>query len=437
MIKRKAVLPVLLSLATLGSGQPRERNDIPYQWKGVERIVAIGDVHGAYDGLVSILEQSGLIDQNLRWIGGNTHLVQLGDVVDRGPDSRKAMDLLIKLEEQAEDAGGRVHVLIGNHEAMNILGIIDHISPEEFESYKTFNSRKLRDRVFENHYRKLVEEAKNQGEEPPSRSEARTEFEAKYPLGYVEHRLAFAPEGEYGRWILRHNVAIRINDTIFSHADWSERWALLGLAEVNRRVREELASRTLQENGVTFAPDSPVQNRQFSTVSLTREAQEAHQTELARVLEALGGSRIVVGHTLTQGMVEPRFGGKHISIDAGMLGPYGGGQHVALEIEGDRLRAIHPHGRVELPAYLDQSTLLSYLKAVSAVDPENVAAQVHLIDRYRLDGELTAARRELEELFELEQEIPLPYAHSVCNLFDELATSNTEPNAWVTKHCSN
>src|SRR4051812_48702821 len=61
---------------------------------GVERVVAVGDVHGAYDRFVELLTVAGLIDDHLHWAGGRAHLVQTGDVVDRGPDSLKAIDLL-------------------------------------------------------------------------------------------------------------------------------------------------------------------------------------------------------------------------------------------------------------------------------------------------------------------------------------------------------
>src|SRR5438093_1838563 len=73
--------------------------------QGVERVVAIGDVHGAYDRLVAILTAAHLIDDRQRWSGGVAHLVQLGDVVDRGADSRKALDLLRRLEAEAGRAG--------------------------------------------------------------------------------------------------------------------------------------------------------------------------------------------------------------------------------------------------------------------------------------------------------------------------------------------
>ena len=59
------------------------------------RIIAIGDVHGAFDAFVDILQKSQVIDDKQKWVAENTILVQTGDIVDRGPDSRKVMDLLM------------------------------------------------------------------------------------------------------------------------------------------------------------------------------------------------------------------------------------------------------------------------------------------------------------------------------------------------------
>ncbi|HVS31392.1 MAG TPA: metallophosphoesterase, partial [Thermoanaerobaculia bacterium] len=65
---------------------------------GPQRIVAVGDIHGEYDGFVSILRQAGLLDEKLRWTGAGTTFVQTGDYLDRGAEARKVMDLLMKLE---------------------------------------------------------------------------------------------------------------------------------------------------------------------------------------------------------------------------------------------------------------------------------------------------------------------------------------------------
>ncbi|MCW8846185.1 MAG: metallophosphoesterase, partial [Gammaproteobacteria bacterium] len=93
-----------------------------YRYAGVERLVAVGDAHGAYDRFSRLLLETGIVDENLQWTGGKTHFVDLGDFLDRGPGSRKIMDLLMRLQTQAEKSGGRVHVLLGNHELMNLTG---------------------------------------------------------------------------------------------------------------------------------------------------------------------------------------------------------------------------------------------------------------------------------------------------------------------------
>ena len=52
------------------------------------RVVAIGDIHGEIDGVERILREAGLMDSENNWIGGDTTLVQTGDIVDRGAGVR-------------------------------------------------------------------------------------------------------------------------------------------------------------------------------------------------------------------------------------------------------------------------------------------------------------------------------------------------------------
>src|SRR6185295_8738687 len=94
----------------------------PCEWTGIERVVAIGDVHGAYNRFVEILKVAGVLDAATHWAGGSTHVVQLGDILDRGDDSRKVLDLVRRLEKEAQAARGQLHLLLGNHEAARMLG---------------------------------------------------------------------------------------------------------------------------------------------------------------------------------------------------------------------------------------------------------------------------------------------------------------------------
>ena len=373
---RTRVLVTLLItvLTNLAAKTSAVKAETPYEWSDVARIVAIGDIHGAYDTFVSVLVNAGLVNHRLNWVGGTTHLVQTGDFVDRGPDSRKVMDLLMKLEKQAERAGGRAHVLIGNHEAMNVVGIVNAVSAEEFASYTDAESPSRRDRVFEFFYAEQKDKAKAEGKVAPSRVEVRTYFESTCPLGYIEHRLAFGPKGRYGRWIRKQNAAVRINGIVFSHGDWSEDLSALGIQKFNQLVRDELSGKVPPTDGVALRRESPLQYRGLSKVPLilARAEQEAARASVNRILSHLQATRMVVGHTVTKGFIESRFGGKHISIDAGMLELYRGGHQVALEIEGNNLRAIHPLGKVSIPNDLDETTLFDYLVEVAAVDPENL-----------------------------------------------------------------
>jgi hypothetical protein len=83
-----------------------------------KRRVVIGDVHGELAGLREILLHAGLIDDHDSWTGGGSLLIQVGDVIDRGPCSRECVGLLRSLQSQAPEVGGRVVRLCGNHELM-------------------------------------------------------------------------------------------------------------------------------------------------------------------------------------------------------------------------------------------------------------------------------------------------------------------------------
>lgn len=97
------------------------------------RFVVVGDVHGQFGPFVKILRHAGLINEDLNWTGGQHRLLQIGDIFDRGPHSRKVDDLLDKIQKQAEKEGGEVIRLVGNHELEPLLSnfVISGFGPEE------------------------------------------------------------------------------------------------------------------------------------------------------------------------------------------------------------------------------------------------------------------------------------------------------------------
>ena len=96
-----------------------------------DSLYVFGDTHGEYDSVVLLLRNAGLIDENLKWTGGRKHIVFLGDVVDRGRRVTQLLWFIYRLEQEAKQAGGAVHMLLGNHEVMVMLGDLRYVHPDE------------------------------------------------------------------------------------------------------------------------------------------------------------------------------------------------------------------------------------------------------------------------------------------------------------------
>jgi hypothetical protein len=296
------------------------------EWEGVDRVVAIGDVHGAYDRFVEILKVAGLIDADGRWRGGATHLVQLGDVVDRGGDSRKTLDFLRRLEREAQAAGGMVHILLGNHEAARMLGDLRFATDGEYEAFASANSEKVR-----------TDYLKTLGVQG-----ARELMAQKTPLGFVEMRLAFGRDGEYGRWLRQLPVTIKVNGIEYVHGGISPSVAGMGCDKINEQVRRELTTdldktRAQPLASLTARADGPLWYR-----GLAQEP-DTFAPQMEEIVAKLHARAIVVGHTVAAtGRITTRFDGRVIQIDTGMQPAYvQNGRASALEITGGEAAAIY------------------------------------------------------------------------------------------------
>ena len=197
-----AFLITSLGVCLTNAKQPIEE-EVQDVWTGVDRIVAVGSVHGNYGRFVSILQTAGLIDGETNWSGGTAHLVQTGDVVHLGPHSKRVIDLLMKLQEQSRAAGGNVHALIGNHEVMNLTGDLRYVNPQEFAAFTDKNSKMLMERFFEQDaLARKQHDTETQVDNPAGQMSQRRykafkeKWDADYPLGYFEYRYAFGPDGD-------------------------------------------------------------------------------------------------------------------------------------------------------------------------------------------------------------------------------------------------
>jgi hypothetical protein len=327
-------LTLLLAAASIAIAQPTITSgaDPSCEINGVDRVVAVGDVHGAYDRYLDILRVAGLVDDAGHWSGGRTHFVQVGDMVDRGGDSRKVLDFLRRLEREAERAGGRAHVLLGNHEVARMLGDLRLTTAAEYAAFATPDS--------ENTRQQFVHAAATMGDVD------RDALLQKTPLGWVEMRQAFGRDGDYGKWLRERPVVLTIDGFVFVHGGISPAVAPLGCEAINAQVRRELTSdldktRSAPLSSLVARVDGPLWYRGLA------EEPDAFAPKVAEIITRMHAKAIVVAHTVTPTRrVTTRFDGRVIEIDTGMQPAYvQNGRASALEIRNGEATAVYADRR--------------------------------------------------------------------------------------------
>jgi hypothetical protein len=372
------------------------------------RVVAIGDIHGALDAFVEILQKAQVLDANRKWAGGNAILVQTGDYTDRGADVRAVMDLLMELERQAAAAKGRVITLLGNHEVMNMIGELRDVTPAIFASFADGQSEARRERAYQEYVSLAEARAKARPVVPEVYTVAREAWMAAHPPGWIEYREALGPKGRYGSWLRKRNASATVNGTLFMHSGPDpasdvptaqiDDLVAKELERVDRFYQQLVGERlalpffTLNEmlqvaaaeiravNAIAAAAKETGAAPDFSGFDLDviREAAEvvkigdwnllaengplwyrgyaaAPEASLREPVAAFLSrnkiQRIVVAHTPQQTRrVTMRLAGSVVLIDTGMLASAYQGRASALEIAGNQLSAIYADGKIPLAA---------------------------------------------------------------------------------------
>jgi hypothetical protein len=349
-----------------------------------ERVVAVGDVHGSYTGLVSILQRAELVDAETHWIGGDATFVQTGDLFDRGLEVRKVLDLLMRLQDEAVAAGGKVIVLLGNHEGMNLIGYYRDVNPEIYATFADADSEQRRKAAFKDYKKYIAAKAKAMGvAAPPITGEVKDRWMAAFPPGWLEYNEALGPDGIYGAWLRKCPVAVVIDGVLFIHGGIGPDLEGLSVDEINAEVAAELATydrvRTIMvgkrlvpstaglqsmvsaaseldppdpeldgladiDHWFVYSPGGPLWFRGAATWD------EATNTErVIALLAGVGVERVVSGHTVQGGgHIETRFGGRVILIDTGMLKSHYDGRASALVIEKGSFTAVYADGTSEV-----------------------------------------------------------------------------------------
>jgi len=291
-------------------------------------LVAIGDLNGADAVLVEILRGTGLMDARARWTGGSSQLVQMGDVFNRGPGARRALQLLLRLQGEARRAGGRVTVLLGNHEVMTALRHEGYCTEDEYLSFATREERKRWPARVERAMLRLLLDHPAQG--PILPLEPRLEaWKISHVPGQAALRRELGPRGRLGQRLRRLPVAHRAMGCVFVHGGLLPQWAELGIDGLNQYAEREWRQapafmRRLPMGSLFRDPDGPLWNR-----ALARGAPGAAAL-VRRSLALLDAERMVVGHTPTHfaggdlGEIRTRFGSRLVLVDVGLeQGPYG------------------------------------------------------------------------------------------------------------------
>lgn len=243
----------------------------------------VGDVHGHVERLAALLRDVGLVDRRLSWSGADARLWLVGDLVDRGPDGIGAIDLVMRLQRE-----GDVHCLLGNHEA-------DLIAVHRFAR--------------------------------ESCGAPGVTFQAVWEMnGGIASDLARLRPEHVG-WIERLPAVAREGDWLLVHSD-TDRYLEYGssVEAICRAVSETVAT-----------GDAVALGRLLE--DLTDRGAFADPERLGRLLGALGGERVVHGHTPIwyatdtdpQGVQAPLgyAGGRAVNVDHCL---YAGGRGFVVEL---------------------------------------------------------------------------------------------------------
>jgi hypothetical protein len=233
-----------------------------------EEVVALGDVHGAYDRLVHLLQVGGIARADAKakggyaWAGGKRTLVSVGDLIDKGPQSLEVLDLMMALQSGARAAGGDVIVTLGNHEA-------------------EFLAR-------------------------PGKKKKAEEFEKEMSARGIDLRDVAAGRNDYGRFLRGLPVAARVNSWFFCHAGSTSG---MSLGQIGDHFRAAVDSGKWK-NPFLIGDDSLLEARKWWKG-------DADDKDLA----ALPAAHIVFGHDpgafRDKGAIQTK-GGRLFLIDVGM-----------------------------------------------------------------------------------------------------------------------
>jgi len=252
----------------------------PACYPNIERIFAVSDIEGNFNALVSLLQGNGIIDENFNWAFSDGHLVVNGDLVDRGEFVTPVLWLIYKLEQEALVQNGMVHVIIGNHENMDLKGRIDYAQDKYIAAAQKISKKD-----------NPAEALKN----------------------------LFSKDSELGAWLRTKNSIEKIGDIIFVHAGLSPQLIDhdFSFNQINDSIRAYLGFQTSDiKNNVTrflFRSFGPLWFRGM-VMDYKDYYTKITEGQVDSILASYNASNIVISHTIVDS-VSADYNGKVIRID--------------------------------------------------------------------------------------------------------------------------
>jgi len=313
----------------------------PAEWTGADRVVVMGDVHGDFEALRTILIAKKLIDEAGRWMGGKAHLVLMGDLIAGASGTKDIFDLVMSLERKAKTRGGRVHTLLGNADLITASGDFSRMSSGEIAGFM-----------------------------PPELSMSR-----RQRRGVLSD--LFLGETPYAEWMRSRPLVVKINDELFVHAGVDENMMGWTLDELNSTARDWIAyfqsrgpmpdlstewvvglknGRFAHDVGPAFTRAFKVTDEMLKAHFVKRPSGSPKRRVVRAVLEQFGVERMIVGHAPTpRGAIlksHPYYGEMVVLIDT-RISDSKHGQLSSLEVtpQGDIEAAYFLRGCLEI---LDQ-----------------------------------------------------------------------------------
>ncbi|MDR9765898.1 metallophosphoesterase [Shewanella baltica] len=242
----------------------------PDTFTHVSKIVALSDVHGQFDVMINLLKAHKIIDKDNHWAFDDGHMVMTGDMFDRGHQVNEVLWFLYALDQEAQAAGGRLHLLMGNHEQMVFRGDLRYVN----ERYQV--SADLLKRHYDALYNKNT---------------------------------------EIGQWLRSKHTLVKINNILFMHGGISPEWVerKLHISEANQLFRQHLDDKKadLKKDDLLnflFFTNGPTWYRGYFK-------DELKESDIDSILSYFKVEHIVVGHT-SQEQVLGLYHNKIIAIDS-------------------------------------------------------------------------------------------------------------------------